>query len=68
MPMPTPDYGLDLDRSLPQTVREQARQAIIAGIEEGLYINYGGLQPEGDLLLGGDIHVLSFTGDRVILS
>lgn len=32
MPMPTPDYGLGLDRSLPQTVREQARQAIVRAI------------------------------------
>ena len=33
--MATPDYGLDLDRSQPQTLREQARQAIERAIRSG---------------------------------
>jgi DNA-binding GntR family transcriptional regulator len=33
--MPDPDYTLDLDRSRPQTIREQARQAIVEAIRAG---------------------------------
>jgi len=33
--MPDLNYVLDLDRSLPQTIRDQARDAIIAAIQSG---------------------------------